>query len=159
MRDQNAGVRRRANAHDWVNLGLTGLFGVTLLIVLSLVAAPYLEQPPLVYTRLPIPVDPQPVAPGQPIPLHIERCNRLDHQLYLQPAHTLQNLDTGRSYFLPSMPAVARPGCGSALVTSSIVPDDAPDGRYQLFGVVRVEGTNKSFDVSYSSEPFTVVAP
>ncbi len=161
MRERSGmpGVPRRANRHDWVSLGLLVSFGVMLGIVVLLQGLPYLETPPIQFTNSPFPVD-GPVRQGDVIPLHVERCNNLDQPLYLESARTLQHVESGRFYSLPSGAALAITGCSSATVTSSSVPPDAPDGTFVLSAVVRVHGRfGRVFDVSYQSQPFRVGAP
>ncbi len=155
----NPGVPRRANRHDWVSLGLLVSFGVMLGLVVLLAVAPYMEPPPLEYHNLPFPVE-APIHPGDPIPIHVNRCNLLDQPLFIESARTLRHIESGRFYSLPSGSAVALPGCSMATVTSSEVPKDAPPGTYQLSALVRVHGKfGRVFDVPYSSLAFDVVQP
>lgn len=152
----NPSIPRRANVHDWVSILLLGAFGIMMMVVMALVILPYLEPPPLIYNNLPFPVQ-EPVYPGDPIPMHVDRCNNLDMPLYLESARTLRNIDTGRAYSLPSGAAVAEPGCGQATVTTSVVPEDAPPGHYVLSATVRTHGKfGRLFDISYRSQVFTV---
>ncbi len=156
---QYPGVRRRANWHDWISLLLLVSIGVMLLGVVVLVIASLIEPAPLVYRNLPLPVD-GPVHQGQPVPLHVDRCNNLDSPLYLESARTLKNVNTGRFYSIPSGDALAQPGCSLATVATSIIPEDAPDGTYVVNAVVRVYGRwGRRFDVPYSSQPFEVIDP
>ncbi len=149
--------RRRASMHDWVSLSLLVIIGIMLASVVVLVAFSIFEPAPLVYRNLPLPVD-GPVHAGEPVPLHIDRCNNLDTPLYLESARTMRNVATGQFYSLPSGDALAQPGCSTATVTSSIVPEDAPPGIYVLNAVVRTYGRwGRRFDVPYRSEPFEVI--
>ncbi len=159
MSASRPGGPRRANMHDWVSLGLLVAMVAMLLGVVLLVAASLIEQPPLVYRNLPLPVD-GPVHPGDAVPLHVDRCNNLNTALYLESARTLRNVNTGRFYSLPSGAALAEPGCSMATITTSVVPEDVPDGTYVLNAVVRTYGRwGRRFDVPYSSQPFEVVDP
>ncbi len=153
------GVRRRANWHDWVSLSLLMGIGVMLVVVMLLIVASIVEPPPLVYRNLPLPVD-GPVHPGEAVPLHVDRCNNLDGPLYLESARTLRNVETGRFYSLASGAALALPGCSVAIVTTSVLPDDVPDGTYRIDAIVRAYGRwGRRFDIPYFSEPFEVRDP
>ncbi len=156
---RNPGVPRRASKHDWVSLILLISFGGMLLIVVGLAVLPYLETSPLEYRNVPFPVE-GPLHPGDPIPLHVDRCNNIDQTLFIESARTLKEVESGRFYSLPSGAAIALPGCSMATVTTSEVPKDAPPGTYILSALVRVHGRyGRVFDVPYSSMAFDVVGP
>jgi hypothetical protein len=131
------------------------LFAGALLYLLFPVVGAQTEAPPLQYLNQPFPVD-GPVQPGDPIPLHVERCNTNADPLYIQSARTLRNVETGRSYSLDSGFAVIESGCGSALVMTSVVPEQAGAGTFVLTAVVRVQGRFRTHDVVYHSAPFEV---
>ncbi len=156
IEEDRARLRRRASRHDWVSLSLLVIIGAMLFSVVGLIALSFAESPPLVYRNLPLPVTGE-VHPGGPIPLYVDRCDNLDSPLYLESARTLYNMDTHQFYSLPGGVALALPGCSTATVLSSIVPEEAPPGTYVLSAVVRAYGRwGRRFDVAYSSQPFEV---
>ena len=117
----------------------------------------FLERPFLYYLHIPFPVVQKRVVAGTAAHIEVTRCNRDDRTRSYVLAHTLVNLDGGRSYVLPSATTSIEPGCETVTSLFNVIPASAASGHYYLRGVSEVQGTLRTSLVTWESEPFEVV--
>lgn len=135
----------------------TWVVAILICLWLAFEVGPYLESVPVGYQNVPFPVD-GPVRVGDPIPMHVVRCSTLTDTTDIVFARSLVRVDgEARSYSLGDGRSVVQPGCMEALTGTSLVPRAVTPGRYQVVGVVTVEGRLRTHKLSYRSQTFEVV--
>ncbi len=134
------------------------------------------EQPYLSYPRLPFPVldfadvDEQgepvvrrgvvrKVKRGQIAHLLVDRCNSDDVERSYLTGRMLVPLDVPSRlpYVLETRAAPARPGCEQVVSKLNSIPKDAVPGLYYISGTAEVNGSIRTFVVTWHSEPFEVI--
>ena len=113
------------------------------------------EEPPLVYTRLPMPVNPKVVKAGGVILVDVALCNNDDVSRNYLITRKLKNVDGGQDIQLPSHTVTVDPGCKTLTGLPVNIPTYA-QGRYVDSGVSYIEGRRKHFVIPWSTEPFLV---
>lgn len=141
-------------------LGCIFLWTCAASVVLSVAALTYLmffEPPFLSYPGLPFKVA-APARPGESVQLQVTRCNSDKSKRTYQLSHTLVSVDTGRYWVLPAGIVSIKPGCASGVSAANVVPIGTPPGVYVVEGYAEVQGTIRTFDVHWYSEPFRVMS-
>lgn len=120
--------------------------------------APAVEEPPLVYSNQPFPVESPTYADGV-LKMEINRCNTLGKTFDFEFVRVLQSLDGGRSVLLNTDRSIAldTPTCSHG-VTNLQLPDGVAPGRYQVVGIITAPGKFKhEHKIPYVSQPFDIL--
>lgn len=114
------------------------------------------EPDPIEYWNQPFPVD-DPVSAGQPIPIHIVRCNTTGEIGDFTYSRVIRSMEGGMNYQLADGSAVNLDGCPTTSMALNIIaPPQVAPGRYEVIGVVHVQGRLRDHKIVYRSEIFTV---
>lgn len=123
----------------------------------GLALAMVFEPDPILYQNQPFPVD-GPVRAGEPIPIHVTRCNTTGEVGDFSYTRVLRSRDGGMNYQLVDGTAVNLEGCPtSSLSLGLLAPPQMVPGHYELIGVVHVNGRFRDHKIIYHSEVFEVV--
>lgn len=116
-----------------------------------------LEEVPLTYPVLPVPVLTPTVVQGGTVLVTIDRCNARDVDLHYEVTRKLHNVETGEDVNLPSYGTDVSPGCHHDVGLPVDTSPDTPPGLYVDAGVSHVEGHVKHFAVHWVSAPFRII--
>jgi hypothetical protein len=133
------------------------------LVAVSLGFIPWLvttqEEAPIYYLNSPFPILAEPVHPGDPVVMFVQRCNRLDRELPYTFVRNLVRVDQEGRYVVSTMPnggSFIGSGCENVDSQTNIVPPDTPPGKYEVRATTIVSGKWKTFYVPWASQPFRV---
>ena len=136
----------------WINLA-------AVLVLLGLLFHAYhVEKPWLSYPNPVFPVLQKVVEPGQPVPLHVIRCNSDSTAHVYAIGRRLFN-DTHpeeKPVILPGGYVPIDPGCTDETSHANVIPADQKDSLYHLEGLADIPGSLRSFNVPWKSEQFEV---
>ena len=113
------------------------------------------ERPMLAYEHLPFRVLNSPVKAGTPVMLRVTRCNRDNKLRTYVVSRTLIGADGGR-YVLPASQTSIEPGCITVVSALTVIPIDAPPGKYTLRGYGEINGFIRTHVVQWQSAEFEV---
>jgi hypothetical protein len=112
-----------------------------LLPVLALLATTWLwgpllwppPPPPFAYGSEPFPVSPAVLHAGDTPDVEVTRCNRTDRDLTYVVSRVVQRAGDHEQWFLPTIGAVAPPGCAAIHSRAHTLPPELSPGTYRLF--------------------------
>lgn len=139
-------------------LGTTSLGGAMILSIAMLTYAMVIEKSYLSYSGQPFVIVGGPFHRGDMVPMVVTRCNSDDVAHSYQLAHSLIEATTSAYTVLPPAFIQAPAGCQQAVSRVNALPNDLPAGRYRLSGGAQTTGIIRTFDVSWVSEEFDVLA-
>lgn len=136
------------------------LVGMMFAAVSLLIYFLYFEEPWLSYGNIPFPILKTPVHFGEVAPMTVVRCNSSDRPHTYTLSYSIENLDTGHFTAVPPVIVMAEPGCHAATSLANVLPESSPEvppGHYRTVGLSEVNGTLKTFEVEWYSQPFEVI--
>jgi hypothetical protein len=117
----------------------------------------FFELPVLRYQNLPF-VSLQPIVmAGQPAMFTVARCSTAQDPINYSSSRNLKNMTSGVVTLLPDIQISIAPGCTRAVSKINETPLNMPSGTYQAFGMSKVPGRFRSYDVPWNTESFIVV--
>lgn len=114
------------------------------------------ERPYLSYRNLPFPAA-HAVEAGNPVELHVVRCNNSRRKQTYLTTHELRDLRSGQVALLPEVMVSLAPGCTESTSRVNVIPRGTAPGRYMVSGIALVEGVVSDHRVAWESQPFDVL--
>jgi len=146
-----------------VSMFLAGSLIMTVVITVSVIFYfLFFEKPWFRYENVPFPVTQSIIKPGEPIPIHVARCNDDNVSHTYTITRSLERVvlpGESRDYSqLLSLTLGINPGCSQGGFVGHVMPLDARPGKWKLIGIAEIRGTLKDRIVKWESVPFTVVS-
>lgn len=120
----------------------------------------FFEKSWLRYTNIPFPAMQSSAKPGEPMPIHVARCNDDNVPHVYTVTRSLERVtlpgETRDSIMLTDITLHMLPGCSEADSVVHIIPANTRSGKWQLVGLSEVQGVLKRHLVEWYSVPFRV---
>lgn len=113
--------------------------------------------PPFAYGAEPFPVRPAVLHPGDTPDLEVSRCNRTAADLTYTVSRVVQRASDSQQWYLPTIGAVAPPGCATVHSRAHTLPGDLTPGTYRLLFVATVQTERGTITAAGRSADFEVV--